>query len=484
MPELSDDVTAELAHLVEQYAHDHQCPSIAWGVVGVDGLDAWGGTGTLEVGADRPPDQHSVYRIASMTKSFTCAAVLSLRDDGVLSLADRIADIAPELGEVRGPTTDAAPITVGDLMSMASGLPTDDPWADRHLDISDDELDAVVRCGLLYSYSPGTAYEYSNLGFGLLGRVVLRATGRTVQAHVTERLLEPLGMQRTTWVQPAHDDWARPHRVVDGAIVAEGTPLQGDGGIAPMGGLWTTVADLATWVRFLDEAFPARDGADDGPLRRASRREMQRIHTFDGPRELAGEVLTMGYGYGVRVGDSPSLGRLATHAGGLPGYGSNMRWLPGRRRGAIAISNVTYAPMSELTLRMLQVLGRAGLAPRTSPDRQQVSPELVGAADRLVALLGAWDDDGAAALFADNVAPDDPFERRRAAAARLVAACGGPLLVEGIDPINATAGVIRLHHPGGTPVRVRIELGPLQPPRVQQYTIDLPAPVPDGVTPA
>ncbi len=477
MPPVPDAVTTDLARLVEAYAAEHHCPSIAWGVVDADGLAAWGSTGTLEVGAARPPSEQSVYRIASMTKSFSCAAVLTLRDAGALSLADRIADLAPELAGVRGPTADAAPITVGDLMSMASGLPTDDPWADRHLEITDDELDAVVQPGLLFAHSPGTAYVYSNLGFGLLGRVVRRVTGRTIQQVVSEQLLAPLGMARTTWVQPDHDEWARPHRVVDGRIEPEGTPLQDDGGIAPMGGLWTTVADLATWVRFLDDAFPARDDPDDGPLSRSSRREMQRIHTFDGMRKVAGEQLVMGYGYGLRIGDSSTLGRLVTHAGGLPGFGSNMRWLQGRRLGAIAVGNRTYAPMSELTMRMLQLLSGAGRAPRPAPT---VSAALDAAARRLVALLGSWDDTTADALFADNVAPDDAYARRAAAAANLVGACGGALDIEAGDPIDAATGVVRLRHPSGTPARLRVELAPLLPPRVQHYDIELPKTGTDG----
>lgn len=477
MPQLPDDVTTDLARLVEAYAAEHHCPSITWGVVDADGLAAWGSTGTLEVGAARPATEHSVYRIASMTKSFSCAAVLTLRDAGVLSLADRIADLAPELAGVRGPTRDAAPITVGDLMSMASGLPTDDPWADRHLDITDDELDAVVQGGLQFAHSPGTAYVYSNLGFGLLGRVVRRVTGQTIQQVVSERLLGPLGLDRTTWVQPHHDDWARPHRVVDGRIEPEGTPLQGDGGIAPMGGLWTTVADLATWARFLDDAFPPRDDADDAPLRRSSRREMQRMHTFDGTRTLAGEQLIMGYGYGLRVGTSPTMGRLVTHAGGLPGFGSNMRWLQGRRLGAIAVSNRTYAPMSELTMRMLQQLWRAGLGTRPAPT---VSAELDEAVRRLVELLADWDDATADELFADNVAPDDAYARRAAAAGQLLEACGGAFVVEGIDPIDAATGVARLRHPSGSPVRLRVELAPLVPIRVQHYHPELPVAGTDG----
>ncbi len=109
--------------------------------------------------------------------------------------------------------------------------------------------------GALFAVPTGTRFEYSNFGFAVLGRVVERASGRRIQDVVDEELLAPLGMTETTWVQPAHDDWARPMRWADDAFADELTPL-GDGLIAPMGGLWTNVVDLARWVAWLDDAHP------------------------------------------------------------------------------------------------------------------------------------------------------------------------------------------------------------------------------------
>ena len=107
-----------------------------------------------------------------MTKSFSAAATLWLRDAGVLRLDDPIGWHAPELAELRSPTADAPPITIRDLLSMTSGLATDDPWADRHLDLTDAEFDAIVAGGLLFAVPTGTIHEYSNFGYAVLGRVV------------------------------------------------------------------------------------------------------------------------------------------------------------------------------------------------------------------------------------------------------------------------------------------------------------------------
>jgi len=121
---------------------------------------------------------------------------------------------------------------------------------------------------------PGTTFEYSNLGYGVLGRVVRNVTGSTLQTYVTEHFLLPLGMTRTSWTAPDDAVVGYRARTTDGdALVAE--PMLGDGAIAPMGGLFSTVADLARWVDFLASAFGPPHAAHDAVLGAASRREMQ-----------------------------------------------------------------------------------------------------------------------------------------------------------------------------------------------------------------
>ncbi|MFZ9628784.1 MAG: serine hydrolase domain-containing protein [Ilumatobacteraceae bacterium] len=455
------DIAEAIAPLVATTASTHHCPEVSWGVV-VDGaLAAHGGT----------PDR--VFRIASMTKSFTCAAVLALRDEGALSLDVPIAEYAPELAGVRGPAG-SAPITLRHLMSMTSGLATDDPWADRHLDMAPAELDALCAAGPWFAARPGDRFEYSNLGFGLVGRVVERVTGRRVRAHVTERLLEPLGMTRTTWDCPDHDDWARPHLVRDGAAVADPLPPLGDGEIAPMGGLWSTVADLAVWTMWFDDAVTRPDATDWVGLSPASRREMQRQHTYMGVLPTAGRRSHTGYGFGVNVRDDPRLGTLVAHSGGLPGYGSNMRWCAGRRLAAIALANVTYAPMADLTTQMLVVLHDAGLAPA---PRRAPSPEVEQLARHLATVLDSWDDAAPDAphlrlddLFADNVVPDLDL-RRRARAARELVTAHGRLHVESITCSGMADATVHLRTADGSSVTVTMRLAPLPVPRLQDYTV-------------
>jgi CubicO group peptidase (beta-lactamase class C family) len=457
--------------LAASAAERHRVPSIAYGVIGPGGLAAAGGIGDPGDGAG-PPDERTLFRIASMTKSFTAAAVLHLRDAGRLALDDAVVTHVPAAAGLAPPTSDSPAITVRHLLSMASGLTTDDPWADRHLDVARPDLLGWLTEGACFAAAPGTVFEYSNLGYGILGQVVEAVAGARLQEYVSATFLTPLGMTDTVW-DAAHARpgarLARPYRTVDGVAVVDQPPLA-NGAFGPMGGLWSTVADLAVWVTFLADAFPPRSGPDDGPLRRASRRELQQVaraipaglvrDEVDGPARL----VAGGYGMGLEVRQHFVLGTMVTHSGGLPGFASNMRWLPERGVGAVALGNLTYAPMGILTRDVLELLHERGALP---PVATLDAPALERAAVDLCALLSRWDDGRAAALFADNVALDDTLERRAAAAGRLRER-HGELRVDSVTPERATRGRAELAGERGR-VQLTLQISPRPPVRVQRY---------------
>jgi CubicO group peptidase (beta-lactamase class C family) len=401
------------------------------------------------------------YRIASMTKSFTAAAVLSLRDEGILSIDIPVDEYAPELTTFCR-TISGTRITLRHLLSMTSGLATDDPWADRHLDTTADEMNALYQDGAVYAFAPGTYFEYSNLGFALIGRVVERVTGRRVRDFVDERFLQPLQMTSTTWDPPTRHKWARPTRVQDGAIIPDGLEPLNDGEIAPMGGLWTTVDDLARWVIWLNQAHSNFE-ACTAQLSIASRLDMQVMHSYAGVVALDGEKAPTGYGYGLMMRDDPDLGVVNSHSGGLPGYGSNMRWLAGRAIGVVAVSNTTYAPMSVFTHRVLKMLHNANLIPK---HNIAVSDVLQQRSKQLVALLNQWTDEQAQLLFADNVALDESLERRQSAAQKLVVDHGS-LVIKSIIPSSHIEAVIHLVNGR----KIEVLLGPLRSAPIQWYEL-------------
>ncbi|MEA3184014.1 MAG: hypothetical protein QOJ74_491 [Ilumatobacteraceae bacterium] len=462
----------DLERLVARRSEEHHC-SIAWGVVAGGTLIA---TGASAHEPDPPATEQTIFRIASMTKSFTAAAILMLRDRGALRLDDLVSGVAPEFAAVIGPTTDSPPITIRDLLSMAAGMATDDVWADRHLDMADDELDRLLIKGATFAWPPQTHGEYSNLGYAMLGRIIERASGRRAQQFITQNLLLPLGMNRTTWKRPNHDDWARPFRVDDNVRVADIEPL-GDGCFAAMGGLWSCVSDLTRWVSWLNDAFPARDDDEAGPLRRASRREMQQVHrawptehvpaSGEGDDAVPDRVDGGGYGFGLFVTHDTRFGHFVTHSGGLPGYGSNMRWLPDRGIGVIALGNATYVPMRALTRRMLELIDDHGLIPSLV---ERPSTALLGAAEELAVLLSDWTDDAANALFADNVALDEPYARRARQVSAPIAE-HGPLTVAGVDATTAVSGRVTMRHADGAQLKIDLDLSPTMPPKLQFYEV-------------
>lgn len=429
---------------------DAHAPALAWGVVAGGGVVAGSGVRTS-------------FRIASMTKSFTAAAVLLLRDEGRVRLDDPIGAYVGELEGLRGPTADSPPVTVRHLLTMSSGMPEDDPWGDRLLDIDADALAALFRRGASFARPPGVAYEYCNYGYAMLGRLVANVSGVQAQRFISERLLAPLGMTRTTWTAPGDCDAASGYRW-DGALEPE--VALGDGGFALMGGLWSTVDDLAKWVGFFCDAFPPRNDPDPGPLSRASRREMQQPHRpFPPEATLEGDrldLLTGGYGMGLVAYDDTALGRTVGHSGGLPGFGSNMRWWPDSGVGVIALANVTYARMEAANERAARLL-----RPHLPPPAPVRALALEAAGRRLGAVVAAWSDEAAGTLFETNVALDRAFALRAADAARLRDRHGA-LAVDRVEAASPTAGTAWLRGERGA-VRVRFDVSSAVPPRIQRY---------------
>ena len=147
-----DDLLPAVDERFERFASEAKIPGVAWGVVRDGALSHAGGAGTIRDGEDRRPDADSVYRIASMTKSFTATAVLLLRDEGRLGLDDPVGAHVPALAGWAPPTADSPAITIRHLLTMSAGLATDDPWGDRQQGLA---LDAFERFLASARRSPG-----------------------------------------------------------------------------------------------------------------------------------------------------------------------------------------------------------------------------------------------------------------------------------------------------------------------------------------
>lgn len=451
-------------------------PGLVYGVLYGSDLVHVRGLGTLRVGEDATPDGRSVFRIASMTKSFTAATVLSLRDEGLLRLDDPIDRYVPELESLRYPTTDSPRITIRHLLTMTAGFPTDDPWGDRQQGLDLGDFSALLRGGLSFAWAPGTRFEYSNTGYGILGRLITNVTGREYRDDVRARLLEPLGMHSTGYLEDEADPerLARGYLWRDGAFVEE--PMDPYGALAPMGGIFTTVEDLSRWVAGFLDAFPPRDDPDDRhPLSRASRREMQQpmvpevVRLSHTSADAMPEVEGAHYGFGLFQIDDVRLGRTIGHSGGYPGFGSHMRWHPASGLGLIAFANHRYGPASPLARDMLNELLRSEAAPlrRTLPIALTLA-----ARETVERLIEDWDDDLAAATFAMNVDLDEPMDLRQAAIERIKER-HGRLRRDADAPDESLTSYHLAWWLEGDRGRVRAELllSPELPPRVQSFSL-------------
>ena len=462
---------AEAEAIFAEWFAKGSAPGLAWGVVADGRLVHTAGLGELHVGAVDLPTADSSFRIASMTKSFVAAMILLLRDESRLRLDDRVDQHVPELQGLPLPTADSPAPTLRDLMSMRSGYPEDDPWADRLEAMPTTEYLRLMSTPKTHARVPGVAFDYSNIGFTLLGQVISNVCADAYQDVIRERLLEPLGLTDTTWsgngVEPSR--LAAGYHRIDDAWVEQ--PIQEPGAFSALGGLHSTVADLAVWVQGFVDAFPPRDAPDGHPLSRASRREMQQIVTAIPLQLEAGQpgalsVRSDGYCLGLLSMEDLRSGRTVGHSGGYPGFGSHMRWHPATGIGLIALANGRYARPSAALLPALEALVRR------APQRTRVEPlpavlELKAMID---AALAAGDLASLVPQLADNIDLDEALNRRAALVADLPARHGAltPGAVTALTPTQVTWW---LEGERGR-VGVEIMLTPEQPPCLQKLAIE------------
>src|SRR5438128_3083696 len=152
----------EMEKLFDDQFKARKMPALVVGLV-VDGQLRWSKAwGHQDVARKQPADLDSVFRIASLTKSFTAASVLQLRDAGKLSLDDPVEKHLPELAQIAYPTRDSPRITVRHLLSHGAGFPEDNPWGDLQLGLPEADFQKLLSRGLAFSHAPGTDFEYSN----------------------------------------------------------------------------------------------------------------------------------------------------------------------------------------------------------------------------------------------------------------------------------------------------------------------------------
>ncbi len=390
---------------------ENHIPGLVWGVVRDGRLVHVKAMGVQDLGdARRPVTADTGFRIASMSKAFTGHAILKLRDEGKLRLDDPAWKYIPE---IKGWAKD---ITVADLLHHTAGFVTDDPWGDRQQVMPEAEFTKLLKAGVPRTAPRGTRYEYSNMGFAMLGRIISNVSGKDYASYIGANVFKPLGMAATTYENadvPAATR-ATGYRWENNAWAEE--PYMKHGAFGAMGGITTSANDYAKWIGYLLSAWPA---AENDAKAKSTIRAMQYggglPHKRTRPGGEGANCRIMGiYGAGLVSSNDCVLGPVLFHGGGFPGYGSHMLLIPDAGIGVFAFSNRTYAGPSAPVWDAATALMQSGYVPtRTQP----VSPLL---AEGYRTATAIWNS-GSVATQKGKLAMNFPLDRTEENWAKLLA---------------------------------------------------------------
>ncbi len=344
-------------HLLTRVARaqaDSRAPSVAAGVVR-DGELVWSAGRGRTVGLDdlgspgEQPDADTQYKIGSVTKTMTAALVMLARERGEVHLDDEVGRFLPD-----GPFADT---TLRRLLSHASGY-TAEPhgtWWER-VDGGDLAALAAAHAGAAPVLEPGTTFHYSNVGFGVLGGVIERVTGLTWREALRTQVLEPLGMTRTSYAQEAPHAAGFALRDLTGELTVE--PLPDTGAMAPAGQLWSTVADLGTWLTALVDPERSVLSADTLRLMATPLAAMQEDRT--------------GTSLGLGLFVHREKGRAVLgHGGSMPGFSCGVLVDRDSKVGVVLLSNAAWGLGGPVVSDLLDTVLTAEpvLPPEWTPTR-------------------------------------------------------------------------------------------------------------------
>ncbi|MEO5998108.1 MAG: serine hydrolase [Chitinophagaceae bacterium] len=462
-----------IERMYKAYAEKNKIPGIAFGIVGDGKLLYSGGFGYSDVEKKINVSNSSVYRIASMTKSFTAMAIIQLRDAGKLQLDDPVSKFIPEMNAVASLTDDSPPITIRNLLTHTAGFPEDNPWGDRQLQRTNQELLDFIKKGISLSSTPGLAYEYSNLGFAMLGAIVSKASGMDFEKYINKNIFAPLGMPHTYWEYtdvPA-DLLANGYRLVNDKWNKE--EMLHSGSYGAMGGLLTSIEDFSKYINFHLSAWPPRSGNDTGIIKRSSLREMHLpgkvSNLLPYARNASGVICPKitSYNFGLAWSKDCTGKDQIGHSGGLPGFGSNWTFLPAYGIGLVSFCNLTYAATSALNAQIIDTLiAIAGLLPRGIPP----SLILEQRKNELAKFLPDWKNAEAGGIFSENFFLDYFVDSLRNDAKKLYDKAGKIRRVGAMIPDNQLRGNFIIEGEN-IDMQVRFTLSPEMPGLIQQYSI-------------
>jgi CubicO group peptidase (beta-lactamase class C family) len=363
--------TSRFAAIVESARRELQethTPGAALALVEGDRMVFSTGIGVTDVESSTPMRADMVFRLGSTTKMFTAAALVTLAEEGRLSLDAPIASV------VKGLDRAIARLTASQLLSHTAGLRDDSAYFGKQDDEALGNGIRAMRADMLFT-EPASIYSYSNPGYWIAGFVVEEITNTPYADAMQERVFAPLGMTRSTFrpmmamtypLAHGHEGPARqPATVI--------RPAANNVATWPAGSMFSNVHDLSRFViAFMNGGrIDGRDALKAGVIAKLTEPHA----AIPGGADA--------YGYGLQVAKRADV-TVVSHGGSRSGYGSTILMVPSRRAGVIVLGNRTGSGLPRTARRALETLLGAKEGALVEPSGSAAAAGL-GAND-----LSAW----------------------------------------------------------------------------------------------
>lgn len=353
---------AELEAALNTFVTQSGLPGAVAGVVRGDELAWTGSAGFADITTQAAGDPGTLYRIASITKTFTGTAVMQLRDAGQLDLDDPAVKYLPELRGAVSPFAAIEAVTIRRMLSHESGLAAEPPGTDWAVPLyqGDPQQTLAGPGDIVLMLPPNGQHKYSDLAYQLLGEIVTRVSRIPYPQYVRDLILDPLGMSATAF-EPL-DEPLLGRRATGYSRRPFSDELDREPAFPPVwaeGGLSSSVQDLARWISFQLRAY-AGPAAESPVLAAASLREMHK------PRYLVDDDWTCAWGISWYADRHDGVSWIG-HSGGIPGFTTSVCFDPRQQVGAILLHNgPTFT--HEIARELAVIAGRlAGPAPSQAP---------------------------------------------------------------------------------------------------------------------
>jgi CubicO group peptidase (beta-lactamase class C family) len=330
------DVMPDLEARAASFVEEHRLAGAAVGVVRGDDLAWSAGFGFAEAGVLQLPQVTTLYRVASITKTFTGTAIMQLCQAGRLHLDDPAVAHLPELRRAASPFGPVETVTIRRMLSHESGLASDPPGTDWAVPAYQGMVERTLgrAADIGTKVPPNAQHKYSNLAYQLLGEIVARASQTPYPQYVKEAILDPLAMSATGFEPLPPMLAARRATGYSRRPFCDELELAPDAGPEwAEGGLWSSVQDLARWLSFQVGAY--REAPRASPVLGAAQ-----LRVMHKPRYLGDDAWTLAWGISWYAQRREQVVWIQ-HSGDMDGFSASVCFDPQEQLGAIVLLNGT-----------------------------------------------------------------------------------------------------------------------------------------------